>query len=390
VPLIDDRGRLFGRWNVIDAFFALLVLLAIPVAYGAFLLFRVPVPEVTAIEPATVKEHELATITVKGRDLRPFLRARIGAAPASFLVQSPTAGEIKLPDLTAGTYDVALFDEVNQLVVKPGALTVVAPPAPPVAQVALQAVGAFVGLTKETAALIGSKMTFRGEQGSAPLAEVVALRPPEPMTARVRISENTYAAAPLPQLRVPAIVRLNCLAVNEACTIGGTTVARGTVVSLPLAASSDGGAKPGPNQVGFQVDQLIPEGTRAEFPATATVRVRFAAGPELLTAMKVGDRDLGTGGSDSERAVLTSIGGDQQTVSAITSAESSVRRSLQVQQNVLTFAGTVRVPVVFTPSGWSYKDRPVKVGAPFNFETVSGAMLGWILEVDIAPERGAQ
>jgi hypothetical protein len=41
---------------------------------------------------------------------------------------------------------------------------------------------------------------------------------------------------------------------------------------------------------------------------------------------------------------------------------------------------------VFTPSGWSYKDRPVKVGAPFTFESISGAMMGWIIEMKVGQE----
>ena len=44
MALIDEQGRLFGKVNLIDALVALVALLLIPLAYGAFLLFRAPVP----------------------------------------------------------------------------------------------------------------------------------------------------------------------------------------------------------------------------------------------------------------------------------------------------------------------------------------------------------
>src|SRR6185503_12067781 len=112
MPLIDDRGRLFGKVNLIDATVAVVVLGLIPLAYGALLLFRVPVPKITSVAPAQVVEHQSGTIQITGEDLRPFLRARLGTfESAGFLVQSPNVAEIKLPDLPAGTYELVLSDE---------------------------------------------------------------------------------------------------------------------------------------------------------------------------------------------------------------------------------------------------------------------------------------
>ena len=105
--------------------------------------------------------------------------------------------------------------------------------------------------------------------------------------------------------------------------------------------------------------------------------------------MKAGDTDVAGSGvvAEVDRAVLTQIGSERQTASAQVITESVLRRSLQLQQPVLTFTGSLRVPVVYTAAGWSYKDRPVKVGAMFNFETVSGAMTGWILDMKFGPEK---
>lgn len=573
MPVIDDRGRLFGKVNLIDAVVGVVVLGLIPLAYGAFLLFRVPAPKITSVTPAQVIAHQAGTVEITGEDLRPFLRARLGTFESNgFLVQSPTRAEIKLPDLPVGTYDLGLSDQGQELVRKPSALTVVAPPAPPVVllpppvRLEVQAVGAFIGLGKGDGGLIGMGSTFelRKEEAAGaptaldrepPIAEVLAVRAPEPGRQRVRIGANVFATAPLPgELRVPAIIRLSCAVVNGECKVGDTVVAQNATVTLPwsLPPSKGKSALPGPNQVKFVIDDVRPAGTRAAFPppplppplpidvqavgafvglasddarlvtvgakferrrneepafetaapgpgrerdaenqgpiaevlavrppqtgnqrvnarnvivtttvtrevrvpaiirlscrmanedckagdtvvaqnatislpwppgdpssqprprevrflieevrpadarvafpsvrtAVATVRVRFVAGPEVLDVMKVGDVDLS--GSvvvpDADRAVLTEVGPERQALTAITNTEGLLRRSLQIEQPVLAFTGTVRVPVVFTPSGWSYRDRPVKVGAAFTFETLSGAMIGWILDTKLGPE----
>jgi hypothetical protein len=124
MPLIDERGRLFGKLNLIDALAGAFVLLVIPLAYGAVALFRMPPPTIATVQPAAVAEHATETLRLTGTDLRPFLRARIGSVEAPFFVQTPTLAEIKLPDLTAGTYDVALYDEGHELVRMPNALVV--------------------------------------------------------------------------------------------------------------------------------------------------------------------------------------------------------------------------------------------------------------------------
>ena len=53
MTVLDDRGRLAGRVNVVDAVAAIILLVLIPVAYGAFLLFRTPAPTLASVEPAT-------------------------------------------------------------------------------------------------------------------------------------------------------------------------------------------------------------------------------------------------------------------------------------------------------------------------------------------------
>jgi hypothetical protein len=251
----------FGRLNLIDALAAGVVLVAIPLVYWAFLLFRVPLPTIDAVAPARVIEFQPTTIRITGTNLRPYLDAWIGNARSEgYLVQSPVSAEIKLPRLAPGVYDIALYDDARELVRKVGALA-----------------------------------------------------------------------------------------------------------------------------VGPQV------------PAGVVIRVRFMAAPEVLTQMKIGDKDvLGEGGKSlptlptADRAVLTDLGTDRQTVAASEWVSDSIlNRYYQVPQSLVAFTGIVHVPVVSTPAGLAYKDRPVKVGAPFFFESRTAEMFGWILDVQPATSATA-
>ena len=376
MPLIDDRGRLFGRVNLIDALVGFVILGLIPLAYGAFLLFRVPRPNITSITPAQVVEYQAASVQIAGEDFRPFLLAKIGTHPADLLIQSPKSAEIKVPaNVPAGAYDITLLDQGQVLTVKPGALTVVPASA---LRLDLQAVGAFVGLNADDAGLIGLKSTFQPPAAAAPIAEILALRPPEPGRSRVKIGPNVFATGTLPDLRVPAIIRLHCTVLNGECRVADTVAAQNATITLPWVAppSKDHAGRPEAGQVKFLIDQLFPAGMRAAFPAVASVRVRFVAAPTILNVIKTGDVDLGGVVTDTDRAVLTELGTDRQTVT------SSIGT-----QPAMAFTGTVRVPVVFTPSGWSYNDRPLKVGGSFTFETASGAMSGWVLDINLGQEK---
>jgi len=554
--VIDDRGRLFGRMNLIDALVGLLALGLVPLVYGAFLLFRVPAPKITSLSPTTVTAGQPATVQIVGEELRPFLRVGIGSQDVPFLIQSPTSADIKVPALAPGTYDLILYDEAQELARVPGALAVVPAPSSKPLSVEVQAVGAFVAIDEGGSLPIeaGSKLTRPNDAVSTasdairdepvPIAEVLALRPPEPSTQPVRAGSSVVTATVPGERRVPAVLRLTCAVVGGQCNIGDTVVAPGTSIPLSLLHrhSTDDPPERRSDPVQFLVEELRPPGTRPEFPETlplnppielqlagafigvppdqaariarigarfdrqpdaeatagsgrrieglvaaevlavkpatarvqrvrvgdavltvsapdelqvpailrlicvvvneecrvgptpvgpdrtitlqpssggpsgsapsavqfliqevrladapmefptaraavATVRVRFTAVEEMLDLIKVGDLDIGRSATavGVNRAVLIEIGSDRQTVLAETET-SVLDRSYVLQGRVVVFTGTVRVPVVFTPSGWDYKGRPVKVGGSFQFETVSGAISGWILDVQLDEE----
>ncbi len=127
MPVIDDRGRLFGKLNLIDVVTVAVVLGLIPLAYGAYMLFREQPPIITSIQPMQVTQGQPNTLLLTGEGFRPFLVARLGDVESyGFLVQSPTIAEVRMPEtLPPGNYDLTLFDQVRELVRMPGAITVV-------------------------------------------------------------------------------------------------------------------------------------------------------------------------------------------------------------------------------------------------------------------------
>ena len=131
MPVIDGRGRLFGKLNLIDAIVMVVAMGLIPLSYGAFMLFREQPPIITSIQPMQVTQGQPNTLLLTGEGFRPFLVARLGDFESSgFLVESPTIAEVRMPDIPAGNYDFVLYDQARELVRMPGAITVVPLSAP--------------------------------------------------------------------------------------------------------------------------------------------------------------------------------------------------------------------------------------------------------------------
>jgi hypothetical protein len=138
MPLLDSRGRVFGRWNVIDAGLAIFLLLLIPAGLVIYRVFRVHDPIIVSVAPTRQPAGPGLRIRLTGRDFRPFLRAYVNKAGTPFslinrthelsegtvLVETPEVVEIQLPMLQAATYDLYLFDELQQVAERPAAFTI--------------------------------------------------------------------------------------------------------------------------------------------------------------------------------------------------------------------------------------------------------------------------
>jgi hypothetical protein len=301
---IDKRGRLLGRVNLFDLIAGAVCLGLVLLAFGAFLLFRVPVPQIASVEPSTVTEHDMedgmVALRITGQDLRPFLRARLGTFDADFLVQSPTLAEIKLPRLPAGDYDLVLYDESMELVSLPGALTVVAPlPPPPPPLVKVQAVGRFVplGETQVGQIVVGSRFVA-GADGERAL--VIAARGPEPALERIRLGPTSVVDTPVDgKLQVPAVLQVWCRTTPTGCEAGDARV-DGTMDLLLTR---------GEQVLEFVVDEVL--GANASSPfSPPRVMVQALGKFSPLTEAQAGQITVGsrfTAGADATDARVLAV-----------------------------------------------------------------------------------
>lgn len=135
MALLDDRGRLFGKINLIDAAVVLLLFGLVPLGFASWQLFRLP-PTFVASEVFVMRPlAEGQRYQLKGQNLRPFLRVFIGDAPARFLFDTPDHGEVLLPALPAGKYDLKVYDDTHEVARLTGVIAVVADDPPVVSAI---------------------------------------------------------------------------------------------------------------------------------------------------------------------------------------------------------------------------------------------------------------
>ena len=238
MALIDDRGRLFGRINLIDIAAALVILLLIPLGYGAYQLFRTPPPEILTIEPGTLTQGSDLSVTLEGRYLQPFLRAVVGYLEAELLVQTPTRAEIKLPELLGpGSHDLVLYDVAREVARHPAAVTIEAPlgappppPLPPPTLMQMRVLGAFTGLDRERTAMPARSETF-GTEGEIGAGEILAVAPAEREAMELG-GFPPLARSDGDRVRVVALVHVWCELIGADCRVGGTNVVPGESLGL--------------------------------------------------------------------------------------------------------------------------------------------------------------
>ena len=183
MAVVDDRGRVGGRVNLIDAVAAFLILLLIPLAFGAYLLFRTPPATLTAVSPPRLYQGSNLRVEVQGENLRPFMRVRFDTLQGrSFMIGGTRGAMVDLPDLDPGVYDVVLYDYMQEVSRLPKALTIL--PLAPVPTVEVRVAGAFKALAAERLKTIkaGDRFLMRGEL----VAEVVSVGAPTPSSMTLR------------------------------------------------------------------------------------------------------------------------------------------------------------------------------------------------------------
>ncbi len=366
MSLIDDRGRVAGRINLVDAVVAIVILVLIPVAYAAYLLFQTPTPKLTSIDPVSLYQGPNLRIGINGVNLRPFMRISFNNVQGrTFMIGSTTRAEVDLPDLNAGVYDIVLYDYMREIDRLPKALTIL--PAASTAVIEMEIAGSFKQLSEKEAGTlkVGTKLPPTG--GS--VAEIVNIGSSVPGQLRVRAGEVTLGI-PTPQVELPATLKVKCGVSGNAdgtvkCQIPGpaqlATVAPDSVLTLA-----------GPTGwLTFQIDEVHV----ATAPTVVQARARLLVTPEILGSMRAGDVDSSPDArAEGYGAKIVAIGADRPA----SAAEAASRGPLGGGRVVDV---TLRVPIEQVVDGWTYKGQPFKTGAPFSFETAHYVVRGEIGDV---------
>lgn len=129
---MDDRGRLFGKLNLIDALGLVFCCWLIPLTYGAYQLFRMPPVSILSVVPKQIIAGKEQRVIVNGDQLRPYLVASVGDVRVTYRSENIERAELALPDkLPVGDYALTLYDEVNPIARLENAIQVVPPPVVP-------------------------------------------------------------------------------------------------------------------------------------------------------------------------------------------------------------------------------------------------------------------
>jgi hypothetical protein len=362
MTIIDERGRVFGRVNAIDAAVALFVLILVPLAYGAYLLFRPPPVRLLAVEPALVDAGSGLQIRFRGENLRPFLTAQFGNEQLhGFVVDTPSSAEAPLPALPPGTYDLTLFSELQEVARLPNAITVRS--AEKSVAVHVQLVGAFTGVTEERARQMAVGQTI--PPSGAPLAEIAALGPPRPDGRRLRAGDVFVWSRVPGTVDVPAVVRVNCQVVEHQpkCQVGDLQVAAGFSLALPGAGE-------------FFIDEVRGDGPTAP----VDVELRVVATTETIGLMRAGDKSLG---AFDRPGSLIAVGDKRPITAEVTQHAIDGTEDIRSQQSMMAVAATARLVAEDTPSGLTYRGQMLKVGMPLTFETEHYIVRGTVTSITL-------
>jgi hypothetical protein len=370
MSIVDDRGRVGGRINLIDAVAVAVIVVLVPVAYGAYMLFRTPPAKLLTVEPTKVYQGPNLRIAINGQDLRPFMRVSFNTVQGrTFLIGSTKYAQIDLPDLEPGAYDVVLYDYMQEVDRLPKALTVL--PLAPSPTVEMQVAGSFkpIGDSLANQLTVGTKFPPTGNT----VAEIVGLAPRRPAQVRLRTGEVTLGLPISGQFELPATLKVKCYMQSNPdgsmrCVVSGPQAAATVTPDSYLTLAGPTG------WLNFQIDEVHIAST----PTTVPARVRFVATAEILAKMKVGDVDTSAKARAlGHAAAIVSLGASRAVPAAEAGPHPPVGGSARVIDAV------VRVPIEIVPAGWTYKDQPLRAGESFTFETAEYTVTGEVSDVTL-------
>jgi hypothetical protein len=349
MPIVDSHGRLLGRLNVIDAIAALLLLGLLPLAYGAYTLFRTPPPRLVAVEPGTMVNGPNLRVAIKGENLRPYMRVSFGNIQGnSFIFRNTSEALVDLNAMPPGVYDVVLYDTAQEQSRLRDAFTLTPPPLPASQVIAVGTIG---NVTAEQARQIVPGMKVQG------VGEIVAVSAPLPETTRVYA--GPVLEIPIEKaVRVPVSLLVGCSVRAPQgmphCAVGDAPLQPLTMLVLNTPVGT----------LPFQIDQL-----RSAQPLEAVdVVVQMTGRRELLAQITAGDTDHG------------------QYVNPLAAGAvvNGVTRPLTVGGDTQRVDVNLRTRAQRTSNGWTYASAPLRVGSVYYLRTAEYELQGIV--VRITPE----
>jgi len=341
MSVIDKEGRLFGRFNLVDATVVVFIALLLPIGYATYLLFRPERPRIDSVTRVELGNEErrvssgsilTAKLKVKGSGFNPLLRAKIDSTDAIGLVfETPNSVDVIVGIVPPGKHDLVLLDGVQEVARAAGAVEIQASDGP--------SVRAFGWLTDLPPAEAQKLTEGYATDPTIPGAfKIVALGPVRPARARVTVGTAT-ADLPLPgknERAAEIVVRCDWPS-SQTCTVDGQRLTQLPPITILL---------PGPLR--FEIEEIAP----SDEPTPATARVRVSS----VDGMKVGDRDATVG---SRAAEITAINGNVVTLKL--GAQPS-REGWRYRGGLLTPGGTI----AFQTDRYTVNGTVIdsKVGAP--------------------------
>lgn len=348
MTIVDTRGRLFGRINLVDATALAFLLVLLPMAYGTYLLFRPAIPRIDSVSPSVITKEErrisaggrlTAKFKVKGTGFTPLLRARIGNDDAlGFVFENPNSADVLVGPIAPGAHDLVLLDGVQEVARATGAITV-----QPDSSSFVRAVGWLTNLDPELLGVLKQGLAYPQPD---PAFEILALGPERPGRSHVRLGDTAVDLKLDGRVEREAVLTLRCDPARDdnPCTMGERPENLRSPVVLSL---------PGPvRYFHFAVQELLPPTPARQ----ARVRMIVPAGA-VAALVRTGDRDAFL---DERAAVVTAIGREADGM--------AVTLSLKLDDS---------------REGWRYRRQPVTPGAALTLNTGRYELAGHIETIEL-------
>jgi hypothetical protein len=345
MSMIDDRGRLFGKLNLIDALVIAFVIVLLPMAYGTYLLFRPAQPRIESVEPSQITSAErrigngsalTAKFKIRGSGLTPLLRAKIGNSDALGLVfESPNSADVLVGPVPPGKHDLILVDGVQEVARANGAIDIQASTGAPV-----RLVGWLIAMDKALSDALKAGATIRPTDAAASF-EVVAVGPERAGRSRLRLGDATAEGAANGTIDREAVLIARCDSppLYDVCSINGQVISGSGPIAIAL-----------PGAYRFELHEVLPMAA----PVPATIVARFTGAAASL--VQAGDRELLLDQRGARVTAVNSRDGNAATV-------------------------TLALGLDESRDGWRYRGRLVRPGGTLAFATSRYETSGQVLSL---------